>query len=63
MPRKAYVAHLKELGASSGVEGISDVCSGDDDGEFRFKVADGSGSQYEISALIPGMFSIPSIHQ
>jgi hypothetical protein len=58
MPRKAYIADLKRLSTdpASAIDGISDVRSGDDDGEFRFKVTpSGTGQPYEISALIPGM--------
>lgn len=58
MPRKAYIADLKRLSTdpTSAIDGISDVRSGDDDGEFRFKVTPSGASQpYEISALIPGM--------
>jgi len=55
MPRKAYIADLKQLSSNSGVEGISHVRPGEDDGEFRFKVAPvANGPPYEISALIPG---------
>ena len=60
MPRKAYIADLKQLSTepSCAVDGISDVRSGDDDGEFRFKVTlSGTGQPCEISALIPGMLS------
>lgn len=60
MPRKAYIADLKRLSTdpASAIDGISDVRSGDDDGEFRFKVTSSGASQpYDISALIPGMCS------
>jgi hypothetical protein len=55
MPRKAYIADLKQLSsnAANDIDGILNICTGDDDGEFRFNVT-GDGSQYEISALIPG---------
>jgi hypothetical protein len=55
MPRKVYIADLKQLSSSSAndIDGISNIRSGDDDGEIRFSVS-GDGSQYEISALIPG---------
>jgi hypothetical protein len=65
MPRKAYIADLKRLSTdpSSAIDGISDVRSGDDDGEFRFKVTPlGTGQPYEISALIPGMHSAIALY-
>jgi hypothetical protein len=64
MPRKAYIADLKQLSSSTAndIDGVSDIRSGDDDGEFRFKVA-GEGSQYEISALIPGRQYIHKLPQ
>ncbi|KAF2426512.1 hypothetical protein EJ08DRAFT_663262 [Tothia fuscella] len=62
MPRKAYIADLKALSPTSGVKGISSVRAGDDDGEFRFKVGDGSGGQYEISGLIPDVSDYPTDH-
>ena len=36
MPRKQYVADLKEATSSHGVDFIHDLCIGDDDGQFRF---------------------------
>ncbi|QDS68106.1 hypothetical protein FKW77_010146 [Venturia effusa] len=65
MPRKAYIADLKRLSTdpASAVNGISDVRSGDDDGEFRFKVTSlGASQPYEISALIPDVSDYPGSH-
>ncbi|TID16936.1 hypothetical protein E6O75_ATG09702 [Venturia nashicola] len=65
MPRKAYIADLKRLSKepASAIQGISDVRSGDDDGEFRFKVTTTATSQpYEISALIPDVSDYPGSH-
>lgn len=56
MPRKAFVADLSKAVESVSIAGISDVQTGNDDGEFTFTcVAD--GQQLKISVLIPGMFS------
>ncbi|KAE9985100.1 hypothetical protein EG328_007871 [Venturia inaequalis] len=65
MPRKAYIADLKRLSTdpASAIDGISDVRSGDDDGEFRFKVTSSGASQpYDISALIPDLSDYPGNH-
>jgi ubiquitin-conjugating enzyme E2 Q len=64
MPRRAYIADLQRLGAASGVDGISNVRAGDDDGEFRFIIALASeDASYEISALIPDVSEYPSGHE
>ena len=54
MPRKAYQADLKNAGKGVDLPGITQVRSGDDDGEFRIKITPEAGSPFEISALIPG---------
>lgn len=54
MPRKAYVADLQKAVEGVSIAGISDVQTGNDDGEFTFTcVAD--GQQLNISVLVPGM--------
>jgi ubiquitin-conjugating enzyme E2 Q len=56
MPRKAFVADLSKAVESVSIAGISDVQTGNDDGEFTFTcVAD--GQELKISVLIPGMSS------
>jgi ubiquitin-conjugating enzyme E2 Q len=58
MPRKAFVADLQKAvgGADGSIAGISDVQTGNDDGEFTFMcVAD--GQKLKISVLIPGKFA------
>jgi hypothetical protein len=56
MPRKAFVADLSKAVESVSMAGISDVQTGNDDGEFTFTcVAD--GQELKISVLIPGMSS------
>jgi ubiquitin-conjugating enzyme E2 Q len=62
MPRKAYIADLKQLTSAADIEGISNVRSGEDDGEFCFKVEDAIGSLWEISALIPGKKQVKTLH-
>jgi|TARA_R110002003_G_scaffold70_12_gene6427 ubiquitin-conjugating enzyme E2 Q len=55
MPRRAFVADLAKAVAGVSIVGISDVETGNDDGEFTFTcVAD--GQKLKISVLIPGMF-------
>lgn len=64
MPRRAYVADLQRLNSDSGVASISNVRSGDDDGEFRFTISPaGEDARYEISALIPDVSEYPSSHE
>jgi len=60
MPRKAFIADLqKAVGAVSSIAGISDVQTGNDDGEFTFMcLAD--GQKLKISVLIPGTSHIPA---
>jgi ubiquitin-conjugating enzyme E2 Q len=54
MPRKAFVADLRQAVEGVTIAGISDVQTGSDDGEFTFMcVAD--GQMLKISVLIPGM--------
>jgi ubiquitin-conjugating enzyme E2 Q len=55
MPRKAFIADLQKAVAGVSIAGISDVETGNDDGEFTFMcLAD--GQKLKISVLIPGMF-------
>jgi ubiquitin-conjugating enzyme E2 Q len=55
MPRRAFVADLAKAVAGVSIVGISDVETGNDDGEFTFTcVAD--GQKLKISVLVPGMF-------
>jgi ubiquitin-conjugating enzyme E2 Q len=57
MPRKAFVADLQRAVEGVSIVGISDVETGNDDGEFTFMcVAD--GQKLKISVLIPGTFAI-----
>ncbi|KAJ4295264.1 hypothetical protein N0V90_007275 [Kalmusia sp. IMI 367209] len=57
MPRRQYVADLKKA-----EEGISQVKTGGDDGEFTFLcLAD--GKEREFSALIPDVSDYPSGHE
>jgi ubiquitin-conjugating enzyme E2 Q len=54
MPRKAFVADLQKAVEGVSIAGISDVKTGNDDGEFTFLcIAD--GQELRISVLIPGM--------
>jgi hypothetical protein len=54
MPRKAFVADLQKAVEGVSIAGISDVETGNDDGEFTFMcVAD--GQKLRISVLVPGM--------
>jgi ubiquitin-conjugating enzyme E2 Q len=54
MPRKAFVADLAKAVESVSIVGVSNVQTGNDDGEFTFLcVAD--GQELKISVLIPGM--------
>lgn len=54
MPRRQFVADLQSAVAGVSVTGISDVKSGDDDGEFKFQCV-ANGTKLELSVLIPGM--------
>lgn len=64
MPRKAYIADLQRLTGDSGVENISNVRAGSDDGEFRFTISpEGANASYDISALIPDVSEYPSGHE
>lgn len=55
------MADLQNAVAGVSIAGISDVRSGDDDGEFRFRcLADGEG--LEVSVLIPELSDYPSSH-
>ncbi|KAH7083215.1 hypothetical protein BKA63DRAFT_146596 [Paraphoma chrysanthemicola] len=61
MPRKAFVADLQKAVAGVSIAGISDVESGNDDGEFTcICVAD--GQKLKISVLIPELSDYPSEH-
>jgi ubiquitin-conjugating enzyme E2 Q len=56
MPRKAFVADLQKAVEGVSIAGISNVETGNDDGEFTFTcVAD--GQELKISVLIPGTYS------
>jgi ubiquitin-conjugating enzyme E2 Q len=56
MPRKSFVADLQTAVEGVSIAGISDVATGNDDGEFTFTcVAD--GQKLKISVLIPGTYS------
>jgi ubiquitin-conjugating enzyme E2 Q len=58
MPRKAYIADLKELTKDSSIPGVSKVRPGDDDGEFKFGLTLEDGGSVDISALIlPSKYS------
>ncbi|KAH8730945.1 hypothetical protein GQ44DRAFT_823083 [Phaeosphaeriaceae sp. PMI808] len=61
MPRKAFVADLQKAVGGVSIAGISDVKTGNDDGEFTFTcVAD--GQKLSISVLIPELSDYPSSH-
>jgi ubiquitin-conjugating enzyme E2 Q len=62
MPRRAFVADLQKAVEGVSIAGISNVETGNDDGEFTFScVAD--GQQLKISVLVPGMRTfLYSIH-
>lgn len=53
MPRKQYVADLAAAAAGTLISGISNVCPGNDDGEFTFTCI-AEGDEIKVSALIPG---------
>jgi ubiquitin-conjugating enzyme E2 Q len=63
MPRKAFVADLQKAvdGASDAIAGISNVETGNDDGEFTF-MCDAGGQLLKISVLIPELSDYPSSH-
>ncbi|KIW03903.1 uncharacterized protein PV09_04746 [Verruconis gallopava] len=64
MPRKAYLSDLQRLSKDSGIQGISSVRAGDEDGELRFSITPvGEKVSYEISALIPDVSEYPSGHE
>lgn len=59
MPRKAYVGDLQKAVEGVSIAGISDVQTGNDDGEFTFTcVAD--GQKLNISVLVPGILLRPA---
>ncbi|KAF2036638.1 hypothetical protein EK21DRAFT_95878 [Setomelanomma holmii] len=61
MPRRAYVADLAKAKEGVSIAGISDVETGNDDGEFTFTcVAD--GQSLKISVLVPELSDYPSDH-
>ncbi|KAF1911171.1 hypothetical protein BDU57DRAFT_112180 [Ampelomyces quisqualis] len=61
MPRRAFVADLQKAVEGVSIAGISDVQTGNDDGEFTFScVAD--GQQLKISVLVPELADYPSSH-
>ncbi|KAF3006869.1 hypothetical protein E8E13_010886 [Curvularia kusanoi] len=61
MPRKQYVADLAAAAAGTLIAGISNVCPGDDDGEFTFACI-AEGDEIKVSALIPELSEYPSSH-
>lgn len=64
MPRRAYVADLGKLKESVTAPGILSVRQGEDDGEFKVAISpSNSGTQYDISALIPDVGEYPSSHE
>ncbi|KAF2830500.1 hypothetical protein CC86DRAFT_162218 [Ophiobolus disseminans] len=62
MPRKAFIADLqKAVAGGVSIAGITDVQTGNDDGEFTFMcLAD--GHKLKISVLIPELSDYPSDH-
>ena len=59
MPRKAFIADLQKAVGGVVIAGISDVQTGNDDGEFTFLVKSATnGGTLELSALIPGKCSL-----
>lgn len=56
MPRKAFIADLKEAVSSSAVPGISDIHDGEEDGSFTFSFTPSIGESIpiKIQALVPG---------
>ena len=56
MPRKAFIADLKEISDSGSVSNIANVRAGDEDGTLDFEYADA----VTIRAIIPGKSSIIS---
>src|SRR4051812_44025805 len=61
MPRKAFISDLQKAVGGVSIAGISDVQTGNDDGEFTFMcLAD--GQKLKISVLIPELSDYPSDH-
>ena len=59
MPRKAFITDLQKAVGGVVIAGISDVQPGNDDGEFTFLVKSATnGGTLELSALIPGKWSL-----
>lgn len=56
MPRKAFIADLQKAVGGVSIAGISDVQTGNDDGEFSF-VCLADGERLKMTVLIPGTFS------
>jgi len=54
MPRKAFIADLQKAVGGVSIAGISDVQTGNDDGEFSF-VCLADGERLKMTVLIPGM--------
>lgn len=59
MPRKAFVADLKQAVSSAVAPGVSDVQAGEEDGTFTFSFTPTINEliPIKIQALIPGKFS------
>ena len=56
MPRKAFVADLKEAVESSSADNIFDLKAGDEDGSFTFehRLSAGASPSVTVQALISG---------
>ncbi|EPS45586.1 hypothetical protein H072_422 [Dactylellina haptotyla CBS 200.50] len=64
MPRKAFVADLQQVQASSPHSSVTNIKKGDDDGSFTFKVSPGDGIKpIDVTAMIPELGDYPSEHE
>jgi len=54
MPRRVFLADLQRVSNHSGVDGISRVSPGRNDGEFIVTVQPKSGKPFELFITIPG---------
>ncbi|KAI9791218.1 MAG: hypothetical protein M1816_004210 [Peltula sp. TS41687] len=65
MPRKAFIADLKEATSSTTIPSISDVQAGEEDGSFTFSFTPTIDETVpiKIQALVPDVSEYPSHHQ
>lgn len=62
MPRKAFVAHIKEA-IENPPKGLSSVSKGEDDGDLNMTFTPSSGEPFKISLIVtPGMSTPPFLN-